>query len=160
MPSGEGVRAAQGLLLGGLARVGLSETPPVYRYTSEDGLAPFFGSPAGTGNAGWRAGFQQVFLTAFIAGQPQVSPGRDAAVLPSNAAQQAMITTLMTSVGSTAPVFGEDTTNGVPTAGATPAQIAAAAQRFAALSPSARHAWLAAYLPALRAGTITLAQLP
>jgi hypothetical protein len=160
VPSGEGVRAAQGLLLGGLAQVGLSGTPPVYRYTSEDGLAPFFGSPAGTDNAGWRAGFQQVFLTAFIAGQPHVSPGRDAAVLPPNAAQQAVITALMIAVGSPAPQFGEDMTNGAPTAGATPTQIAAAAQRFASLSPAARHAWLAAHLPALRAGTITLAQLP
>ena len=160
VPSGEGVRAAQGLLLGGLAQVGLSGTPPVYNYTSDNGLAPFFGSPAGTDNAGWEAGFQQVFLTAFVAGPPHVGPAPENAVLPPNAAQQAVITTLMTAVGSTAPVFGEDTTNGAPTAGATPAQIAAAAQRFASLSPAARYAWLAAHLPALRAGTITLAQLP
>jgi ABC-type transport system involved in multi-copper enzyme maturation permease subunit len=159
VPSGEGVRAGQGLLLGGLAQTGLSGNPPVYNYTSDNGLAPFFGSPAGV-DAVWRAGFQQTFLTAFIAGPPHVGPGPDAAVFPPNAAQQAVITTLMTAVGSTAPVFGEDTTNGAPTAGATPAQIAAAAQRFASLSPAARHAWLAAHLPALRAGTVTLAQLP
>jgi hypothetical protein len=36
----------------------------------------------------------------------------------------------------------------------------AAARRFAALAPSARHAWLVQHLPALRAGQITLAQLP
>jgi hypothetical protein len=36
----------------------------------------------------------------------------------------------------------------------------AAAQRFAALAPSARHAWLVRHLTALRAGRITLAQLP
>ena len=36
----------------------------------------------------------------------------------------------------------------------------AAAQRFAALTPAARRTWLAAHLPALRAGRITLAQLP
>ena len=35
-----------------------------------------------------------------------------------------------------------------------------AAKRFAALSPAARHAWLAAHLAALRAGRVTLAQLP
>ena len=139
---------------------GLSGTPPVYRFTSDNGLAPFFGSPAGTDNAGWEAGFQQVFLTAFVAGPPHVGPAPEDAVLPPNAAQQAVITTLMTAVGSPAPQFGEDTTNGAPTAGATPTQIAAAAQRFASLSPAARHAWLAAHLPALRAGTITLAQLP
>jgi ABC-type transport system involved in multi-copper enzyme maturation permease subunit len=160
VPSGEGVRAAQGLLLGGLAQTGLAGTPPVYRFTSEDGLAPFFGSPAGADNAGWRAGFQQAFLTAFAAGSPHTGPGPDAAVLSPTAAQQAVITALMTVVGSPAPQFGEDMTNGQPTAGATPAQIAAAAQRFASLSPAARHAWLAAHLPALRAGAIILAQLP
>ncbi len=37
---------------------------------------------------------------------------------------------------------------------------AAAAQRFAALSAAARHAWLVEHLAALRAGQITLAQLP
>lgn len=36
----------------------------------------------------------------------------------------------------------------------------AAARRFAALSASARHAWLVQHLTALRAGQITLAQLP
>ena len=35
-----------------------------------------------------------------------------------------------------------------------------AARRFAALSPAARHAWLAGHLAALRAGRISLAQLP
>jgi len=35
-----------------------------------------------------------------------------------------------------------------------------AAKRFAALSPAARHAWLAGHLAALRAGRLPLAQLP
>jgi hypothetical protein len=38
--------------------------------------------------------------------------------------------------------------------------VYAAAQRFAALPASARHAWLVQHLAALRAGRITLAQLP
>jgi hypothetical protein len=38
--------------------------------------------------------------------------------------------------------------------------VYAAARRFAALSSSARHAWLMQHLAALRAGRITLAQLP
>jgi hypothetical protein len=38
--------------------------------------------------------------------------------------------------------------------------IYAAAVRFAALPAATRHAWLAAHLPALRAGHLTLAQLP
>ena len=41
-----------------------------------------------------------------------------------------------------------------------PPPIAAGAKRFAALSAAARHAWLAAHLGALRAGQISLAQLP
>jgi hypothetical protein len=40
------------------------------------------------------------------------------------------------------------------------ADISAAAKRFGALPASARHAWLAAHLAALRAGNVTLAQLP
>jgi hypothetical protein len=43
---------------------------------------------------------------------------------------------------------------------ALPAQVATAAARFAALPATTRHAWLAANLAALKAGTITLAQLP
>ena len=38
--------------------------------------------------------------------------------------------------------------------------VHAAARRLAALPPSARHAWLAAHLGALRSGQLTLAQLP
>ncbi|HTT55345.1 MAG TPA: hypothetical protein VMH35_28475 [Streptosporangiaceae bacterium] len=41
-----------------------------------------------------------------------------------------------------------------------PAPIAAAATRFAALPAATRHAWLASHLTALRAGQLTLAQLP
>jgi len=41
-----------------------------------------------------------------------------------------------------------------------PPPVAAAAERFAALPASARHAWLAAHLGALRAGQISLGQLP
>jgi hypothetical protein len=37
---------------------------------------------------------------------------------------------------------------------------AAAAARFAALPAATQHAWLAAHLPALRAGRISVAQLP
>lgn len=41
-----------------------------------------------------------------------------------------------------------------------PAQFARAATRFAALPAATRHAWLAGHLAALRAGHLTLAQLP
>ena len=41
-----------------------------------------------------------------------------------------------------------------------PAPVQAAARRFAALPAPARHAWLVRHLATLRAGRITLAQLP
>ena len=41
-----------------------------------------------------------------------------------------------------------------------PVPVQAAARRFAALPAPARHAWLVRHLAALRAGRITLAQLP
>lgn len=44
--------------------------------------------------------------------------------------------------------------------GLTPGPTHAAAERFAALPASVRHTWLADHLAALRAGQITLAQLP
>ena len=49
-------------------------------------------------------------------------------------------------------------TLGTPAMPGTPAY--AAAERFAALPASVRHAWLAVHLAALRAGQITLGQLP
>jgi hypothetical protein len=52
-----------------------------------------------------------------------------------------------------APLYGQL----LPQPGSPAAQ---AAKRFAALTPAARHAWLAAHLAALRAGRVTLAQLP
>lgn len=49
---------------------------------------------------------------------------------------------------------------GPRSAGRYPPQIAAAARRFAALPAATRHAWLAAHMPVLRAGRLTLGQLP
>ena len=48
----------------------------------------------------------------------------------------------------------------VPLSAAQQAQVSTAAQRLAALPAAARHAWLATHLAALRAGHVTLAQLP
>jgi hypothetical protein len=84
--------------------------------------------------------FREDFLGAFVA------PGAAANMGVPTLAQQAIVTALMKAAGSLAQ-FGQ-----------TP-QIAAA-NRFAALPPAARHAWLTAHLTALRAGEITLGQLP
>jgi hypothetical protein len=50
--------------------------------------------------------------------------------------------------------------SGMPLTGAPGSPVYAAARRFAALSPAARHAWLAAHLSALRAGHISMGELP
>jgi hypothetical protein len=74
-------------------------------------------------------------------------------------AQQAVMDGILKTLGSPA----------YPTGGPGPAgqrsqqdeaPIASAAARFAVLPAATRHAWLAANLPALNAGTITLARLP
>jgi hypothetical protein len=49
---------------------------------------------------------------------------------------------------------------GQPARPGAPPAVVAAAHRFAALPAPARHAWLAAHLPALQAGHLTLADLP
>jgi hypothetical protein len=67
---------------------------------------------------------------------------------------------LLTAVGtSPSENGGDDLLNSQPSA-ATLAAVGAASGRFLALSAGARHAWLATHLAALRAGTITLAQIP
>jgi hypothetical protein len=50
--------------------------------------------------------------------------------------------------------------NGKVTTPQTAAEVSAATKRFAALSAGDRRAWLATHLAALRAGTITVAQIP
>jgi len=155
VPDGNGTRNTQGMLFAGMPKPGVSGAPPVYNFNSDNGMAPLWGSPAGTDNAGWRAGFQQVFLSTFLAGAQHAGMN---IVTP---AQQAVVTGLMTAIGSPAPQFDQAFSgNGQVAGGASLAQIAAAAQRFASLSPAARHAWLATHLAALRAGTITLDQVP
>jgi hypothetical protein len=59
----------------------------------------------------------------------------------------------MIAVGSQPPQAGQS-------GGKSQAQITAAASRFAALSPGARHAWLAAHLRALESGQVALGELP
>jgi hypothetical protein len=69
--------------------------------------------------------------------------------------EDALLTAAGTDLSAT---IGKMLQNGQPVAG--PPAVVSAAQRFAALSASARYAWLAAHLAALRAGTITLTQIP
>jgi hypothetical protein len=89
---------------------------------------------------------QLVFVHAFVgAGQGLGTP-----------AQQAVQAAVLTRAG--VPLAAQP---GLMAFSQTPAAaVRAAAERFAALSPVARHAWLAAHLAALRSGSLTLAQLP
>jgi hypothetical protein len=141
--------------------------PPVWTLRSsvigDDMLVEFSGIQTSTGGDAvlWRQTFQTALLDAFLTGtgpsltapSQQMGP---AVVL--NAAQQAVENALMTAAGSPPQhIFSE--MGGKPGSG-TVAALSAATQRFGRLSASARRAWLAAHLTALRAGTITVAQIP
>ena len=146
---------------------GISGNPPVFEFTADHVgtmFGEFYGIPetsyiesgATPGAAVWREGFQQGLLDAFLTGPPQ-----QAGPVPLDAAQQALEGALMTAAGSPPqhPFTGMNM-NGKVTTPQTEAAVSAAARRFAALPASARHAWLAAHLAALRAGKITLGQIP
>jgi len=144
---------------GVLAGSGISGNPPVFTYTAEQ-VGNMYGAFQGDPDtATSRAGFQQGLLNAFLTGPSrQAGPGPGGAL---DAAQQAVENGLMTAAGS--PSLGTFTgmnMDGKVVTPATATAVSAAARRFAALPASARHAWLAAHLAALRAGSITLAQLP
>jgi hypothetical protein len=126
---------------------GISGNPPVFVFTAEH-VGTMFGQFLGNYRdpVGWREGFQQGLLDAFLTGRPP-HPGPVPILL--GPAQQAVEDALLTAARS------QPLNPSVTSAG-----VSAAAQRFAALSASARHAWLATHLAALRAGTITLAQIP
>jgi hypothetical protein len=136
---------------------GTSANPPVFEFTAEH-VGTMFGQFNGIPNpAGWAQGFQQGLLDAFLTGRPP-HPGPVPILL--GPAQQAVEDALMTATGSRPQGdIGQLSVNGKP-APRTLAAVSAAARRFAALPASARHAWLAAHLAALRDGTITLAQIP
>jgi hypothetical protein len=133
--------------------------PPVLEYSGEevgDLFGVFWGIPAGAG-PDWRAGFQQGLLDPFLTEPPQSAAAARTGPAPLGAAQQAVEDALMIAAGSRPPLrIGQHGHSGGPSQ----AQITAAASRFASLPASARHAWLAARLAALRAGTITVAQIP
>jgi hypothetical protein len=126
---------------------GISVNPPVFEFTAEH-VGSMFGQFYGSQRdpVGWREGFQQGLLDAFLTGRP---PHAGPVPILLGPAQQAVEDALLTAVGS------QPLSAGVTSAGAS-----AAAQRFATLSASARRAWLAAHLAALRAGKITPAQIP
>ena len=136
---------------------GISGNPPVFTYTAEHVgtlFGEFYGLPD---RAKWDAAFQQGLLEAFLAGPSQsLSP----AGTQLSAAQLAVADALLTAIGSQPMQPSSSGQSALKSGPATAAEISAATRRFAALSASARHTWLATHLTALRAGTITLAQIP
>jgi hypothetical protein len=141
---------------------GITGNPPVFEFTA-DHVGAYFGLFLGFDPAGWRDGFQQGLLDAFLEAPAPPGPSQRQAPGPVqlDAAQQAVEDVLLTAVGSPrlGASAGHTAANGKLST-ATLDEINAAADRFGKLPPDARHAWLAAHLAALRAGTVTLAQLP
>jgi hypothetical protein len=119
-----------------------SGSPPTMYYSM-----PVLGSAFGQTTRDFSQNLQDLFVAAFIAG-PRGFVGQGG-----TPAQQVVQTVLLKAIGSQWESPG-------PGGGPESPAMTAAAGRFAALPAGARHAWLAAHLAALRAGHITLAQLP
>ena len=161
-----GAREIASVARGQVVMSGITGTPPVFDFTADHvgGVFGDFYGLAGQSVQVWGESFQQGMLDAFLAGTAP-HPGGPAVVPPQflnnptplGAAQQAVENALLAPFGWQPSIAGQAAGqwHGPALAG-----ILAAARRFGALPASARHAWLAAHLRALRAGTITLAQIP
>ena len=137
----------------GLPGPSLGGRPPVLRLLLPDQL---LGSTMTT--SALVAALRSSAAPAIVAGVTGDGPG-------ASAAQQAVTAALMMAVGRPAqgpPPGGRPGIEpGMPPLVPVPGSPAyAAARRFAALPASARHTWLVRHLAALRAGQVTLAQLP
>ena len=117
-------------------------SPPVMYYSM-----PVLGSAFGQTTRDFTQNLQGLFVAAFIAGS------RGFVGQGGTPAQQVVQIVLLKAIGSPWEQPG-------PGNGPESPAMTAAVSRFAALPAGARHAWLAAHLAALRAGHITLAQLP
>jgi hypothetical protein len=126
-------------------------SPPVLRLPlNAIGLPGAFGAD----NAGFSDQLRLQFLYAFVSSG--TAPGR-LAQQAAQLAQQAVVLVLLRGAG--VPFRAQPSVlvvDGRPA----PEAVFAAARRLAALPAAARHAWLAAHIGALRAGQITLGQLP
>ena len=125
----------------------------VYEFSLSNADAP------GTDPSLLRGSLQQDIVHAVIIGSPgtvatTTAPdgNKSTSRQPDNGstAQQAVEDGLLQALGS----------RPFPAVGPQQNEVAQAAAKFAALPAATRHAWLVAHLAALRAGTITVAQLP
>jgi hypothetical protein len=133
----------------------VTSTPPVYEFTMDNALTLV---PDATQ---FRDGFRQDIVHAVIVG-PVGQMTADGAFQPDKGtpAQQAVMDGLLKAIGSKPyPICGP---GGNPDAQQCRQQmpVTAAADKLAALPAATRHAWLVANLAALKAGHITLAQIP
>jgi hypothetical protein len=131
----------------------LGGRPPVLRLLLPDQLL----GPTMTTSA-LAAALRSSAAPAIVAGVTGDGPG-------ASAAQQAVTAALMMAAGQPAqgppPGIPSGIQPGTPPIWPAPGSPGyAAARRFAALPAPARHAWLVRHLAALRAGQVTLAQLP
>lgn len=161
-PSGSviGVGTPQGALGG---------TPPVFRYTADTLPARSFAQTPRTFSQSLRGALVAAFLpaqsthAAASSGQPGSRPGGTPPSGPGVTARMAVQSALLLVAGVPLKVQSGVLDPGpswVTLTAAQQAQVNAAAHRLAALPAAARHDWLATHLAALRAGHVTLAQLP
>jgi len=140
-------QALPAIVLEGSADGIVAGTPPVYEFSMDDALA-LLPDPAQ-----FQDGFEQDIAHAVIVGPlgrlvPVPGSGDTFEPDTGNPAQQAVLNGLLRAIGSQ------------PYPGNQSAPIAGAAARFAALPTATRHAWLVANLAALKAGHLTLSQIP
>jgi hypothetical protein len=132
----------------GLAGPPLSGTPPVFRLLLPSQLP----GPTIT-TSEMAAAVRSSAGPAIVASVIGDGPG-------ASQAQQAVATALGMSAGLPQSSPSAPGMRRLNTIVPLPVPVRSAAERFAALSTSTRHAWLVQHLSALRAGRITLAQLP
>jgi hypothetical protein len=125
--------------------MGITGTPPVYHFAADITWM----STAAVSGSGDHASLQESFLDSFVGGPSYAETGNLDPV------EQTVVSALMIAIGTSpqAAQFGGPT-------GPSASGVPAAASRFAALPASTRHAWLLTHLAALRAGHVTLAELP
>jgi hypothetical protein len=157
-----GVNSGPGVLAGVNTGPGvLAGTPPVFWYTADMLPARSFAQTPLTFRQSLQGALVAAFLPASVAGPGGQGGGGPGPVAPAVTARMAVQSALLLVVG--VPADAQPDVLGppwVPLPAARQAQVNAAAQRLAALPAAARHAWLASHLAALRAGHLTLAQLP
>jgi hypothetical protein len=133
----------------------VSGRPAVYEFSMDNAIDQV------PDPAQFRDGFRQDIVHAVVVG-PVGRLTADGTFQPDTgtAAQQAVAAGLLQAVGSQPyPLCPQGDFSGAQHC-TPPAQVVAAAARFARLPAAARHAWLAAHLAALTAGRLTLAQVP